>query len=112
MALKEYLLQTAKQIQDIEAKAKKMLSAGNKQEYVSSMHKKAHILAALYDNARKQDVSDIEQAENVLLTLHGFYERAEKSLQVNSPWFMSALLYPEDYREGEPNNLEKLIQSL
>ncbi len=79
MALKEYLLQTAKQIQDIEAKAKKMLSAGNKQEYVSSMHEKAHILAALYDNARKQDISDIEQAENVLLTCTDF-PKAPKNL--------------------------------
>ena len=63
-------------------------------------------------HAPTPDQTDREQADNDLLTLHGFSESAEKSLQVNSPWFMSALLYPEDYREGEPNNLEKLIQSL
>lgn len=110
MQLKEYLMQAAAQIHALEAKKKQAIAAENKQEYLDSVHEKAAILSKLYDNAKKQDISGINN--DIITTLQGFSASAKQALAVNSPWFMSELLYPEDYQENEPNNLDKLIQKL
>ena len=53
-----------------------------------------------------------EMQSEVKTRLEEFAGNAEQSMQVNSPFFMSMLLYPEDYREGDNNDLEELIQCL
>jgi small-conductance mechanosensitive channel len=112
MQLKEYLMQTAAQIHALEAKKKQAIAADNKQQYLDCVREKAAILSNLYENAQKQDVSAVTNAKNILAALHGFSNSAKQALAVNSPWFMSELLYPEDYQENEPNNLDKLIENL
>lgn len=37
---------------------------------------------------------------------------AEKALRIDSVFYMAALLYPEDYREGEDNDLEVFLHCL
>lgn len=110
MQLKEFLMQTAEQIHALEAKKKQAIAAGNKQEYLDAVHEKAAVLSKLYDNAKKQDISGVNN--DILATLQGFSNSAKQALAVNSPWFMSELLYPEDYQENEPNNLDRLIAKL
>lgn len=41
--------------------------------------------------------------------LENFTERAELALTLESIFFMRALLYPEDYREGDPNDFERFL---
>lgn len=112
MQLKEYLLQTATQIHALETKKKQAIAADNKQEYLDCVREKSAILSKLYENAKKQDMSAVKNAKDILAALQGFSNSAKQALAVNSPWFMSELLYPEDYQENEPNNLDKLIETL
>ncbi len=44
--------------------------------------------------------------------LDSFAMRAERAMELSSIFFMNALLYPEDYHEGEPNDLERFIDRL
>lgn len=44
--------------------------------------------------------------------LDSFAMRAERAMELSSLFFMNALLYPEDYHEGEPNDLERFIDRL
>ena len=110
MQLKEFLMQAAAQIHALEAKKKQSIAAENKQDYLDAVHEKAAILSKIYDNAKKQDISGVHQ--DILITLQGFSNSAKQALAVNSPWFMSELLIPEDYQDNAPNNLDKLIEKL
>lgn len=112
MQLKEYLMQTAAQIHALETKKKQAITAQNRQEYLDCVREKATILSKLYDNAKKQDMTAVKNTKDILATLQGFSNSAKQALAVNSPWFMSELLYPEDYQENEPNNLDNLIEKL
>lgn len=44
--------------------------------------------------------------------LNSFAMRAAQALELSSIFYMSALLYPEDYREGDRNDLEFFIDRL
>jgi hypothetical protein len=44
--------------------------------------------------------------------LNSFARRAAQALELSSLFYMSALLYPEDYREGDRNDLELFIERL
>lgn len=41
--------------------------------------------------------------------LEDFARRAGLALQLESIFFMGALLYPDDYQDGEPNDLERFL---
>lgn len=112
MQLKEYLVQTAEQIHALETQKKQAIAAENRQEYLDCVREKASILAKLHENAKKQDIKAVKNAKDILSALQGFSNSAKQALAVNSPWFMSELLYPDDYQENGPNNLDKLIQKL
>lgn len=112
MYLKDFLIETAQTIRDIEAKAKSCLGTEYSKEYDELMRQKAHILLNLADRAREQDSKNIKNIKEILKTLQQFSKSAEMSLSLNSSWYMSALLYPEDYKDGAPNNLEKLIAEI
>jgi len=44
--------------------------------------------------------------------LNSFSRRASQALELSSIFYMSALLYPDDYREGDPNDLELFADRL
>lgn len=112
MQLKEYLMQTAAQIQELETKKKQAVAADNRQEYLDCVREKAAILSQIHDNARKQDIKAVKNAKEILSALQDFSNSAKQALAVNSPWFMSELLYSDDYKENAPNKLDKLIEKL
>lgn len=112
MQLKEYLVQTAEQIHALETRKKQAITAGNRQEYLDCVREKAVILSKIHENARKQDIKAVKNAKDILSALQSFSNSAKQALAVNSPWFMSELLYPDDYKENDPNNLDKLIRKL
>lgn len=112
MQLKEYLLDAANQIQALETQKKQAIAADNRQAYLDCVREKAAILAKLYENAETQDMAAVKNAKEILSALQGFSNSAKQALAVNSPWFMSELLYPDDYQENGPNNLDKLIEKL
>lgn len=112
MKLKEFLIQTAQEIRQIENTAKTHLGTEYSKEYDELMHKKAHILSEIYENAQKQDMQGIKNSKEILAKLKQFSQSADTALSLNSSWYMYALLYPDDYQEGTPNNLEKVIDAM
>ena len=44
--------------------------------------------------------------------LNSFAMRAEQAFELSSIFYMSALLYPDDYKEGDRNDLELFIDRL
>ena len=112
MQLKDFLMQTAALIHGLETKKKQAIAAENRQEYLDCVREIAALLSKLGDNAKKQDMTAVNNAKEILSALQGFSNSAKQALAVNSPWFMSELLYPEDYQEGDPNTLDKLIEKL
>lgn len=112
MQLKEYLLSISSQIQELETRKKQAIETENRQAYLDCVREKATILSTLHENASKQDMKAVKNAKDILSTLQGFSNSAKQALAVNSPWFMSELLYPDDYKENAPDNLDKLIEKL
>ncbi|MGA7877440.1 MAG: hypothetical protein WCA08_17400 [Desulfoferrobacter sp.] len=53
-----------------------------------------------------------DEADKIRSRIAGFSRRAEPALELSSTFYMSALLYPEDYKPGEMNDLEKLIEDI
>ena len=85
----------------------------NPAAYRELMVGKATLLAKLSLDSRPYTKNLPETlATSVNATLMGFSQNAAQALQLDSVFYMSALLYPDDHKEGEPNNLQKFIASL
>lgn len=107
-ALADYLDDKARQVRAIEAEAETAIHAkGDQPAYQALMRRKAELLQALADDAAplvKPLGPGLAQAAGERLA--GFSLNAENSLRIGSVFFMSALLYPDEHKPGEPNNLE------
>ena len=86
---------------------------GDIQQYTQALHSKAELLSELSDLARPY-LTDLpaEQQERIAQQLGVFSRNARQALEVDSIFFMRQLLYPEDYQEGQENDLERFISSL
>ncbi|MGC8494113.1 MAG: hypothetical protein ACP5SH_20505 [Syntrophobacteraceae bacterium] len=51
-----------------------------------------------------------EAREELEEQLDSFALRAGRAMELSSLFFMSGLLYPEEYKEGDPNDLEAFIE--
>ena len=101
------------EVRRIERQALRDLEQQNTQDYCDGMHRKAQLLASLpktsiplLNGLSKDAVQAIQEG------LWRFARNAGNALSLESVFYMSALLYPEDYREGEPNDLELFIEEL
>lgn len=100
-------------IMGCEAEALRLLKAGDKAGYDEYMRGKATRLAALAEKARRLLVGvPGPEAARVGDVLARFSGSAAMSLQINSVFFMSALLYKDEHKADEPDNLQALINSL
>lgn len=91
----------------------KLLDQDDTAGYREAMRKKAEMLAALASEAApllKELPSD--KKNTIESALDNFSANAATSLSLDSVFYMSALLYPDDHKKGEPDNLERFIQSL
>lgn len=78
--------------------------------YSQYMHEKAELLANLRDEAKPFFKKlDAQLQEEVDKTLANFSHNADMALNLDSTFYMSALLYPDDHKKGEPDNLARLI---
>lgn len=107
------LRETAQTIRSIEASAGKDLEKGDKEGYTEKMREKARLLQDLPETLGPlaEDLPDTVR-EPVEDRLERFSASAANSLRLNSVFYMYALLYSEDYTEGEPNDLERFIAEL
>lgn len=109
--LKAFLVDRAGRVRDLEAEAAEIIhDQGDQRGYEAKMAEKAELLADLAGEAEPLLAGvDPDKAQAVGARLQNFSGNAARSLQIGSVFYMSALLYPDDHREGEPNNLERLI---
>lgn len=101
----EWLAEAAAEVHRIEQRAQRALGGQDGQrEYEAGMREKALLLAGLAEDGQRfaQDHPDLMDR------VERFSRSAQTSLEVGSVFFMSALLYPEDHRPGEPNDLDLL----
>ena len=103
----DFLDQACAQIQRLEHTAKTCVDAGQTAEYVRLMHEKAHFLAALSEEGQEA-VHELPAGlrERVAQRLERFSRGAAQALQLDSTFYMSALLFPEEHKAGEPHDLE------
>ncbi len=107
------LKEMAQTIRNIEASADRALKKGDKEEYTKKMRQKARLLQHLPDTLAPVTKNLPETVrEPVEERLERFSSSAANSLRIDSVFYMYALLYPEDYTEGEPNDLERFIMEL
>lgn len=105
-----WLKEKISQIKNIEDEANAVLALGDNEKYRDLMRRKAGVLSGLASSA-EEVTADLPPAvrREVVDKLTNFSQNAQNSLDLDSTFYMSALLYPDDHKPGEPNNLEKLL---
>ena len=114
MKLIRILKDVARQIREIEDEAIIALyENSDKETYILKLNLKTEMLAQLPQMcAEASGDLTAEMQSFVRDRLGGISFSAGKALQLNSIFYMSALLYPEDYQEGDQNDLENFIEKL
>lgn len=113
-SLIEWLEGVNREIQTLERQAKEVLETPDyKESYRQLMLRKANLLAGLpaeYDKLIKEKpgLSNTKVAQR----LEDFSGGAGMALRLDSLFYMSALLYPDEHKPDEPNNLELLISEI
>ena len=96
-----------------EAEALARLKAGDTEGYSEKMRAKAEAVAALAKDAAPVLAALPEAVrEPILRGLMRFSQSAAMGLKLGSVFYMSALLYPDDHKPGEPDNLALFIEDL
>lgn len=111
--LKTLVSATATQVNTLEATARTLLHGEyNEETYRDIMHQKATILASLHDTCIPllETLPESPQKDAIGEGLARFSQSASNALRLNSVFYMSALLFPEDYIAGTPNDLEIFIE--
>lgn len=111
----EWLERQEQQVIAAENDAKALLEADadNDEGYRKKMLEKAEILASLYERAQSFiNTASANIKYETDKTLKNFSQNAKTSIKLNSVFYMSALLYPDDYQEGQPNNFKIFIEKL
>ena len=94
-------------IASLEAEGGARRVAGDVEAFRDVMHEKAMVLAGMAREGEPHIVALPERMrEKARLRLARFTASAENALALDSVFYMSALLFPDEYRDGEPNDLE------
>jgi len=102
--------ETARAIRALEAEALDALhNKGDQETHRFKMMEKCELLAELPEHAEPYLKGDDPLSERLRSGLKDFARRGNMALDLESIFFMSALLYPDDYQDGEPNDLERFI---
>lgn len=109
-----FLREHVQRLASIETNAQATLHEHNDPEgYRQQMRAKAELLAALpHDAVPHLDAVPMEIRPMVEHRLDMFASSAKRSLDVDSVFYMSVLLYPEDHQQGDPNDLERWLRDL
>lgn len=108
------LKKAALDIRGFEAAANAALyEQGDRTAHARNLVAKAELLTNLPALAAKA-LEDLQPSLRVRVSasLQGFAQRGRNALNVNSVFYMAQLLYPDDYRDGEPNDLEAYVEDL
>lgn len=96
-----------------EGQALKCLEAGDLAGHSARMHEKARLLAAMKEDARPLVAALPEPKSGAVQhALDRFSASARFGLRIDSLFYLSALLYRDDHKAGEPDNLAVFIENL
>lgn len=104
----------ALRIRELEAEANRSLYRfGDEKTYRLKLAEKTELLIGL-PKALEYRLQELEPDLRSLLEkrLQRFFRNAAQAKRIDSVFYMSALLYPEDYKEGQRNDLENCIAFL
>ena len=89
------------------------LEHGDVAGHSEKMHEKARLLESMCEDARPvlAGLAGPLRAQ-IALGLDRFSGSAHMGLKLNSIFYMSALLYRDDHKPGEPDNLQLFIERL
>ncbi|MFP4391624.1 MAG: hypothetical protein ACOCP7_00340 [Desulfohalobiaceae bacterium] len=114
--LLQALQERAAKIRQLEAQAEDYLEKKDVASYKELLQQKAEILENISQELEPWVSLELAQEptllQEVLAHLQGFSQRAAQALELGSVFFMRMLLYPEDYIQGQPNDLEKFLSDL
>lgn len=105
--MQDFLQHACQTIRNHENSAKQALTDNKVDEYRTIMLEKAKFLASL-DRLSQNLLSTLpkDRQEYAADRLRQFSGSATMSISLNSVFYMSALLHPDDYVQGKPNDLE------
>lgn len=108
-ALADFLDAQARAVKAMETQAEKIIrDTGDQPGYEKTMRQKAQLLATLADDAAplvRALPAPLKDAASQ--SLRDFSANASNALRIGSVFYMSALLYPDEHKPGEPSNLER-----
>lgn len=108
-----WLEERARDVRRIEKQALNELEQKNVPAYRDGMRRKAELLAGLpAASVSLVGALPADAARAIQENLRRFGRNAGSALSLNSVFYMSALLYPEDYQNGEANDLEAFLEEL
>lgn len=101
------------EVMAVEAKGLAFLQADDTPGYVTQMQEKAQMLSRMCDESKPHlEGLDGPWRAKLVSSLERFSNSANMALRLNSVFFMSALLYPDEHKAGEPDNLFLCIQRM
>lgn len=106
-AFVKWLQTLCERVADMEARGRALVESGDAEGYRTLMREKAELLAGL-DREGRAHLAALPSPlrERAGARLRGFSASAKNALSLDSVFYMSALLYPDEHVPGEPNNLE------
>ena len=108
-----YLEDAAVTVRRLEAEGENVLQAEGQTAFQAKLEEKAQFLAGLGEKAQKLvDAVGGDLGHEIAQQLDQFSMSAGTALRIGSVFFMTALLYPEDYQLDEPNDLERFVKEL
>ena len=108
-----YLEDAAATVRRLEAEGENVLQAEGQTAFQAKLEEKAQFLAGLGEKAQKLvDAVGGDLGHEIAQQLDQFSMSAGTALRIGSVFFMTALLYPEDYQLDEPNDLERFVKEL
>ncbi|MDR0815955.1 MAG: hypothetical protein LBN28_00930 [Desulfovibrio sp.] len=111
--LVQWLRERHSRIMEVEASALRCLDAGDTEGHNQKMRDKAELLSTLHEDAKTLlEPLPGELRFNLASALSRFATGARNALQLNSVFYMSALLYPGDYKQGQPDDLLVFLDRL
>jgi hypothetical protein len=109
----EFLEKKAGEVHRLEKEGDALLQSEGQRAFQIKAEAKAELLAALAEDAWKLTGKlEGDRGKAIAQRLEQFSMSASTALRIGSVFFMTALLYPEDHKPGEPNDLDVFIAEL
>ena len=112
----DWLAGCAGRVKELEAGLQLALGEEGEDAYRGILLDKTRLLAALHEEGGPllQGLDCLADAERERAgeALAEFSEEAGRALRLNSFFYMSALLYPEDHQPGTPNDLDNFLEEM